>query len=853
MRKPTFRLNVTQWLYLCIVFSFWGGWPGSVESQILLNDNFNNGFPDNWEIVDEGNLSAPSSWNIENGKLRQSSQIHSEPLGSGTSPNELEKLGTYIWNEAGLAWSMAGMGDVNGDGRADLVWCHRGTGGTAVWFMSETGTRQGVSFPGGASLEWVIRGIGDINGDSLADFVWHNTNSGEIAVWVMTASGTRQVVTRPGRANLEWAVQGVNDINGDGRSDLLWRHTLNGSTAVWLMTASGTLQETTLPGAAGLEWVIQAVKDVNGDSRADLVWRNTNTGATAVWLMSASGTLQEVTFPGSANLEWVIQAVDDVNGDNRADLVWHHTNTGATAVWLMNVSGNRERATFPGGAEFGWVIRTAGDVNGDSRSDLVWHNFQTGASAVWLMNTSGAIQQFTFPGGAGVTWRNYRLTLSLMSQDSGSLGVMLRYKDPNNYYRFSWDRARNFRRLIKVSNGRFTLLAQENVPYQTNRTYSIDVLVAGKTLEIRIDGGQIFNGPVTDETAPLTTGTIGLYSWNNSGSVFDNVRVEIDQELAILSPRNGDFFTSSSPSSTSPIQLTIESSATGFPSNWGVQFVTNGNGVNGFQDYSQPFEWETRFSKGHHTVTVFMIDEHGTRQTSSSNLVEFGIGDYYVAFGDSITLGTDDDDPTDDISDDGRNSGGGYPPILNNLLTQKKGFPHNIQNEGHGGDRSSDGRTKIASKLSAHPMAQWFLVMFGTNDTSGAVPRSSGLGRSPGQSGYSGSYKDNMNRIVSAIINDGRIPVLAYVPIRFGSSSGSSSYPNPDSHPTNLLIRDYNRVIDELRDIHPEIQVTPPDFYEYFRKTRRSNGRSVEFDDNLHPNGEGYRSMAELWSEALAE
>ena len=621
---------------------------------------------------------------------------------------------------------------------------------------------------------------------------------------------------------------------------------------MWLMNGSGLRQGVSRPGGAILEWVIQGVGDVNGDGYADFIWRHQNTGSTAVWLMNGSGARQGVSRPGGAILEWVIQGVGDVNGDGYADFIWRHQNTGSTAVWLMNGSGLRQGVLRPGEQGIEVALVGVGDVNGDNRHDFVWRNAATGATSGWLMDGSPSPKQVPIPGGAGLNWQDYRVTLTMRSEDTGSLGVMLRYQDPENYYRFSWDAERKFRRLIKVANGVFQLLAQDTVPYETGQSYEIEALLFGNSIQIRIDGELLFGGPVQDQSDPLTRGTIALYSWNNAGSVFDNVKVDVQRELTIFSPSNGAFFVPPSLGLSSSVELTAQASATGFPANWGVQFVPDGDDDNAFEDFLPPYEWQSSWTRAEHTIKVYMVDDRGIRQENFSDASSFVVGDYYVAFGDSITLGVDDDDSTDDTSKDGRNSGGGYPPILNNLLTHKKSFPHTIENEGTGGDTSNDGVAKIGSRLSAHPMSQRFLVMFGTNDSSGALPRSSGLGLSQGQGGYSGSFKDRMNRIVSAIIADGKIPVLAYVPIRFGGSSSSNPYSNPDSHPANLLIQDYNKVIDELRAIHPEIQGTPPDFFEYFSQTPRANGISVEFDDNLHPNGEGYRSMAELWAEVLS-
>ena len=67
----------------------------------------------------------------------------------------------------------------------------------------------------------------------------------------------------------------------------------------------------------------------------------------------------------------------------------------------------------------------------------------------------------------------------------------------------------------------------------------------------------------------------------------------------------------------------------------------------------------------------------------------------------------------------------------------------------------------------------------------------------------------------------------------------------PLKHPPNDSLQQYNAVIDELA-LANGIEVAPPDFYSYFEQIYLD-----EFTDVLHPNGEGYRSMAVLWFDAI--
>jgi lysophospholipase L1-like esterase len=235
-------------------------------------------------------------------------------------------------------------------------------------------------------------------------------------------------------------------------------------------------------------------------------------------------------------------------------------------------------------------------------------------------------------------------------------------------------------------------------------------------------------------------------------------------------------------------------------------------------------------SLGLHTINVWMRESGVVLDklvlTTSSSYTPTGTGPAetvewkYVAVGDSITRGSHDDIFADGI---------GYEPILGNLLAAA------VANEGVSGTSSADGVASIPSILSKYPSANYYLVMYGSNDayndtTTAAVP--SGMGLLPGNPGYADSYKDNMQKIISAILAAGKTPYLAEVPY------------TSDPFRSDSMIQEYNVVIDELV-LTNNITVVPPAFYAYFL------AHQGELADGLHPNGTGYQSMGNLWFNAL--
>jgi hypothetical protein len=120
------------------------------------------------------------------------------------------------------------------------------------------------------------------------------------------------------------------------------------------------------------------------------------------------------------------------------------------------------------------------------------------------------------------SWTDYTVTVDLTSRDDDSIGVIFRYNDTDNYYRFFWDAQEQVRRVETRVNGDFATLAEDAVPYVPGRNYEIRIIVQGARLQIAIDGQNIFS--VTDST--FSGGTIALYSRWNKGSVFDNILVQ---------------------------------------------------------------------------------------------------------------------------------------------------------------------------------------------------------------------------------------------------------------------------------------------------------------------------------------
>ena len=142
-------------------------------------------------------------------------------------------------------WRVAATGDGDGDGKTDLYFQHD-NGDIAVWFMSGIQLiRSSLLFPSHpGDKAWRICGSGDIDGDGKRDILWQHA-SGSLAVWYMNAEKmVRAELFASQAGDPNWRVKAVVDFNRDGKPDLAWEHT-DGSLGAWIM--NGTRAISTAP------------------------------------------------------------------------------------------------------------------------------------------------------------------------------------------------------------------------------------------------------------------------------------------------------------------------------------------------------------------------------------------------------------------------------------------------------------------------------------------------------------------------------------------------------------------------------------------------------------------------------
>ena len=175
----------------------------------------------------------------------------------------------YVWmmNGATLTSSVGlpnqtdravASGDFNGDGKADVILRNPATGEVSVLFMN--GTTPLASTPTSIAhlgTSWTVVGAGDMNRDGKIDLICQNTANGSLQVLFMNGALIQQTVPlNPSTVASTWRIKAVADFNRDGNVDLVWQST-TGQLYIWYMNGTTMVRGDNLsPGKTNSQWLI---------------------------------------------------------------------------------------------------------------------------------------------------------------------------------------------------------------------------------------------------------------------------------------------------------------------------------------------------------------------------------------------------------------------------------------------------------------------------------------------------------------------------------------------------------------------------------------------------------------------
>jgi len=284
----------------------------------------------------------------------------------------------------------AARSDLAGDGRTDVLWRNSSSGENYVYPMDGTTILAGEGYLRPVpDQRWQIAGIGDFDGDGKADILWRNSQSGENYVYLMNGLSIVNEGSLRTVADQNWQVAGVGDFDGDGKDDILWRNAVTGENYLYPMVGlSIKPTEGFLRTVADTTWQIAGVGDFDGDGKADVMWRNSGSGQNYLYPMDGTSIKATEGFVRTvADPAWEVKGVGDLDGDGKADIVWRNSSSGENYVYPMDGTAIKPTEGYLRTvAGTSWQIVAVGDYDGDGKSDLLWRNAATGENYLYPMD-----------------------------------------------------------------------------------------------------------------------------------------------------------------------------------------------------------------------------------------------------------------------------------------------------------------------------------------------------------------------------------------------------------------------------------------------------------------------------------
>jgi hypothetical protein len=282
------------------------------------------------------------------------------------APTHAQTLGAATTIAAGTNPTSVAIGDVNRDGRSDLVVTNGTPGTISVLLATGDGTFGApTSFTVGAGPAAVA--LGDLNRDGILDAVVANLTGGSISVLLGNASGGFGTATTIPVCGDPTAVA-IGDLDGDGRPDVVVGCRLAGTVSVLLGTGTGALS---LVGdfATGPAPSSVVVADVNTDGVLDVIVGSRDGGVVSV-LLGVGGGVLGPRLDLIAGNSIVGVAVADFNRDGRPDIAVADGLGGPISVQLSDRAGGFQRSATGIAAQAVAAVAVA-DLDGDGRDDIV--------------------------------------------------------------------------------------------------------------------------------------------------------------------------------------------------------------------------------------------------------------------------------------------------------------------------------------------------------------------------------------------------------------------------------------------------------------------------------------------------
>ncbi len=289
------------------------------------------------------------------------------------------------------------IGDLNGDGKADIAVANYGSNSVSVLFGNGDGTFQTpVTYAVGSSPRGVA--IADLDGKNGNDLAVANWNSANVSVLLNQGNGTfASAVNYPVGSNPGNLV--IADFNGDGKLDVATANYGSNTVSILPGNGNGTFgtQITYATGSSTNPIDVVAVQ-LTSDGKVDLATANNGNSTVSVLLnqgtpgaaFTASTFATAVNYAAGGSSPYHLVAAD-LNDDGNQDLAVAGYGNNVVGMLLGNGNGTLQPAisiSVGGGNPIGI---TAGVFNGNGVTELATANYNGNSVTVLVPNMVKAL------------------------------------------------------------------------------------------------------------------------------------------------------------------------------------------------------------------------------------------------------------------------------------------------------------------------------------------------------------------------------------------------------------------------------------------------------------------------------
>jgi uncharacterized protein YjdB len=356
--------------------------------------------------------------------------------GSGTT---LSYASNVDFNGAGYPTGII-VGDIDGDGKPDMAVTNAFGSVSAFRNTSTIGT---ISFAGPIALitgaSPVKIAIGDLDGDGRPELITANNGSNSVSVLrnissIGLFSFASKVDFATGTTPTSVAIA---DADGDGKPDIAVTNSGSNNVSVYRNTCTPGI----LSFAAAINYTTGngpqdvAIGDEDGDGKPDMVVSNSSFGSGSISVFRNTGSSGTVSFAAKVDFttssDALYTAVGDVNGDGKPDIVV--TDYFTNSVSVFRNTGSSGSISFAARTDFyvGEAPRNIalGDMNSDGMPDIaVTNQYATSVSILRNNPLSGIAGSNTICTGAtstltnataGGTWSSSNTSVVTIGTSSG--------------------------------------------------------------------------------------------------------------------------------------------------------------------------------------------------------------------------------------------------------------------------------------------------------------------------------------------------------------------------------------------------------------------------------------------------